>query len=383
MDTQKDQFGQISIFEGMLAPSKREAYRKRVREEELAGRLEIKQRLEEFRRQLEADRKLEPVPRELDLDCDFELAMSALAPLTRKQYRSVWKQFDAWRGDRPISDRLLAEYCWYRFKTPVDWNGEKRNLVPITIRGDIQAVQFRATNTEQPDPVGPKTKAIMKAISRDGAERGRGQAKGLREEEVQKMCRHCENEFSLWGVRDAALFATMWDGLLRCSEACGLDVADLRETEDPKDHGMNILIRKSKTDQTGKGSWAYIGPKTVVRVRRWIEAAGITEGPLFRGILSGGRAGEGPISRSTVAAALRRRVKQCGIEGPVRTHSFRRGMCQHLSRLGWSIQEISRAGRWKTPSMVIRYNEGQDAATNAVAQMYRNQKPQLRAVKLE
>ena len=146
---------------------------------------------------------------------------------------------------------------------------------------------------------------------------------------------------------------------------------------------MKIQIRKSKTDQTGKGGWAYIGPATAARVRRWMDAAGITEGPLFRGILFGGRAGEGPLSRSTVAAALRRRVKQCGIKGPVRTHSFRRGMCQHLSRLGWSIQEIARAGRWKTPGMVIRYNEGQEAVTNAVAQMYRNQKPQLRAVKLD
>ena len=60
------------------------------------------------------------------------------------------------------------------------WNGQKRDLAPITIRGDIQAVQFRSVNSEQPDPVGPKTKAIMKAISRDGAERVRGAAPGGR-----------------------------------------------------------------------------------------------------------------------------------------------------------------------------------------------------------
>ena len=200
---------QLSIFEGLLPPSKRPAYRKRVRREEEAGGRWLAE-LQGAHQQPQP----EPVPRELDLDCDFELEMSALAPLTRKQYRSVWKRFDTWRGGRPVNDRTLAEYCWYRFTTPVDWNGEKRNLAPITIRAVIQAVQLRATKTGQPDPVGTKSTAIMKAISRDGAGRGRGQAKGLREEEVQKMCQHCENEFSLWGARDAALFATMWDGHL-------------------------------------------------------------------------------------------------------------------------------------------------------------------------
>ena len=379
MDTHKNQFRQISIFEGQLHPSERAAYRQRMREEELAGKRELEERTEKLRRKFEPDH--EPNPWELDLDCDFELAMSALAPLTRRQYRSAWKQFDAWRGDRPVNDRNLAQYCWHRFKIPVYWNGQKRDLAPITIRGDIQAVQFRSVNSEQPNPVGPKTKAIMKAISRDGAGRGRGAARGLLEEEIQAMCQHCENEFSLWGLRDAALFLCMWDGLLRCSEACGIDVSDLRETDDPEDNGMKILIRKSKTDQTGKGSWAYIGPATVVRVRRWIKAAGVTEGPLFRGISSGGRAGKGRMSGSTIAVCVRRRAKECGINGAVRTHSFRRGMCQHLSRLGWSIQEIARAGRWKTPGMVIRYIEGQEASTNAVAQMYRRQKPKLRAVR--
>ncbi len=69
------------------------------------------------------------------------------------------------------------------------WNGQKLGLAPITIRGDIQAVQFRSVNSEQPDPVGPKTKAIMEAISRDGAERVRGAARGG----DRKKSRPCAN----------------------------------------------------------------------------------------------------------------------------------------------------------------------------------------------
>ena len=151
MDTHKNQFRQISIFVGQLHPSERAAYRQRMQEEELAGKRELEARIEEFRRQFEPDH--EPDPWELDLDCEFELAMSALAPLTRRQYRSAWKQFDAWRGDRPVNDRTLAQYCWHRFKTPVYWNGQKRDLAPIPIRGDIQAVQFRVSYTHLDQPV--------------------------------------------------------------------------------------------------------------------------------------------------------------------------------------------------------------------------------------
>lgn len=126
MDTHKNQFRQISILERELHPNERAAYRQRMREQELKGRRVLEERVEELRRKFEPDH--EPDPWELDLDCDFELAMSALAPLTRRQYRSAWKQFDAWRGGRPVDDRNLAQYCWNRFKTPVYRNGQKRDL---------------------------------------------------------------------------------------------------------------------------------------------------------------------------------------------------------------------------------------------------------------
>ena len=55
------------------------------------------------------------------------------------------------------------------------------------------------------------------------------------------MCQHCNSDYSLWGLRDAALFSCLWDGLLRCSEACGLDVADFRDTDDPDDLHVRLL----------------------------------------------------------------------------------------------------------------------------------------------
>jgi hypothetical protein len=70
-----------------------------------------------------------------------------------------------------------------------------------------------------------------------------------------------------------------------------VDVADLEETED----GFKIIIRRSKTDQEGHGETIAIarGVTTcpVKAVKTWLQAAGISEGPLFRPVAKGGRLG--------------------------------------------------------------------------------------------
>ena len=58
--------------------------------------------------------------------------------------------------------------------------------------------------------------------------------------------------------------------MLRVSEAAALHIADL------KAEGENTLtVRRSKTDQEGKGAAQYIGEPTVARVRAWMDAAAL------------------------------------------------------------------------------------------------------------
>jgi len=53
----------------------------------------------------------------------------------------------------------------------------------------------------------------------------------------------------LKGLRDRALHLAGFGGAFRRSELVALDVADLEETED----GLRVTIRRSKTDQRGRG----------------------------------------------------------------------------------------------------------------------------------
>ena len=241
----------------------------------------------------------------------------------------------------------------------------------------MQATKFRTQALGQPSPVGRLVKAGLKRLGREAARRGRGKAKGLRLADVETLCKHCERLLSLYGIRDAALFHVMFDGALRCSEAHGLNVEDIRETDSGE--GLNLVIRKSKTDQEGRGAIASIGPIAARRLQRWIERSGIDHGALFRGI-SNGRLTERRFSKAGIADTIKKRARECGITGAVRSHSFRRGLTMELSAAGEPAQEVARAGRWSSLNMVLEYTKEQSAEHSPVSRLYEKRSHRLRAV---
>lgn len=101
------------------------------------------------------------------------------------------------------------------------------------------------------------------------------------------MLMHIPN--TLTGKRDKALLALGFAGAFRRSELVALDVADLREDRD----GLRVMVRRSKTDQEGQGFEKAIPHGRFIRpvalVRDWLDAAGITEGPVFRPVSRSGR----------------------------------------------------------------------------------------------
>ena len=124
--------------------------------------------------------------------------------------------------------------------------------------------------------------------------------------------------------------------MLRVSEAAALHVADLEA-----EGGNTLTVRRSKTDQEGEGVAQYIGGPTVVRVRAWMDAAGIADGPLFQRLDKAGKP-RGRLSTQSIRTI---------IQGRVSGHSLRVGSAQSLATAGASVVELQTAGRWQSPSI--------------------------------
>ena len=294
----------------------------------------------------------------LSPDEKLERQVSGLAKSTRGNYLSAFKRADAFFQGVEISDQRLADYLEYRYSL---------GLSPGAIDCDIRALKFRALAMDLENPFGKQSKAVMKKIRREGASRARGKAKALLQGDVDKIVSRCESERSLAGLRDSAMVCLMFECLLRIGEAGALQVDDLKPEPDGT---ARLHIRQSKTDQSGNGTVLFVGAPVYERVRVWLEAAGIESGPIFRKVEKSGRLAAKGLTSVAVRMLIKKRARQCGIQGQVSGHSLRRGMAQSLTESGEPLQAVADAGRWKNPAMVVSYVKSRAVSRGAVARRY-------------
>ena len=122
----------------------------------------------------------------------------------------------------------------------------------------------------------------------------------------------------------------MSDCLLRVAEAAALNVADISFVDD----WLQVVVRRSKTDQEGDGAVLYAGPPTARLARLWLATAGIDDGALFRRVNKVGAIDDGRLSARRMRDIVKRRAEDVGIEGRVSGHSFRVGAAQSLRGRG-------------------------------------------------
>ena len=114
----------------------------------------------------------------------------------------------------------------------------------------------------------------------------------------------------------------------------------------------------------------YLGPETAKSVRDWMEAAGISDGPLFRRIRRGGIRGPDPLHPGSVGRIVAQRAHEARVEGQIGSHSFRGvGSAQELAARGAGVVEMQQAGGWKSPTMPAHYARGQLAGRGAIARL--------------
>ncbi len=238
---------------------------------------------------------------------------------------------------------------------------------PASIKRYAASIAAYHRAAQAPNPLALKIATdALKRMARARGERQR-QAKGINDNLVVRMLAAAGHR--LVDLRNKALLTVAYTSLCRRGELVRLLVEDLQIDTDGF---ATVLVRKSKTDQTGKGSAVAITPDATHHLRSWLAAGRIERGPLFRRINRHGQVG-GQLDQGSVAAIFKAMAKRARLSpddvAQISAHSTRVGACQDMVRYGAVIAGAMQAGRWRSPTMVARYCEGLDLKRGAVAQV--------------
>lgn len=284
------------------------------------------------------------VATEAEITAARGFADASRAASTRRAYAADWTRFEAWCRARatpalPAPPALVAVYLSTL---------AARGLAPPSVSRALAAIAHRHRQARQLPPHRAAGGSVIADVlagirrSRVGAPNRKAPADA---DIVMQLLRSIGGE-TLSALRDRALIALGMALAARRSEIVALDVADLAW----EDQGLRVTIRRSKTDQEAEGVVVAVpeGRKLTPlhHLRAWLEAAGITDGPVFRPLWKGGRVRPARLSPHAVARIVQERALAAGLD-PARYagHSLRAGFVTEAARQGadvWKIQQVSR-----------------------------------------
>ncbi len=323
----------------------------------------------------------------LQLDDDLRsLVQGSVAPSTFRLYRKAWLRFTSWlESDGPGSLENLDDEVFAQWLAVLFADG----LAPASIRAYSAGVKFILEFAGRPSPAGFLSKRVLARIGREGRDRGRGQAAGVKWNDAQRLARKLAMTPNAHApsasLRDRAAISLASDCLLRVSELQAANVGDLQFESDGS--GGLLLVRSLKTDQSGQGRELYFGQGTFQALSEWLRRLGDAVGdrslkvghqfglhpgqPVFTRVYRGDSIKADRVSsrrlQEVLKAAMAAHLPDDGRRRS--SHSFRIGTAQSLAEKGGSLVDLQTAGRWKDPAMPAHYARGEIARKGAVARL--------------
>lgn len=185
--------------------------------------------------------------------------------------------------------------------------------------------------------------------------------------ELQALMATCGPD--LVGLRDRALLCFGFaSGGRRRSEVAAATLANLRALPEG---GYVYYLDQGKTLQDGPRVGAspdkpLLGAAAIA-LQAWLDAAGITEGPLFRRIW-GSRIGPA-LSDRAIAMVIQRRATLAGLEGDFGGHSLRAGFITEGARQGVALPALMAMTDHRSVTSVTGYYQSGGAQRNPAARL--------------
>jgi len=164
-------------------------------------------------------------------------------------------------------------------------------------------------------------------------------------------------------TRDRALVLIGFFGAFRRSELVAMQIQDITFHK----AGVEILVPRSKTDQSGEGRTCAI-PRgegalcPVDALQDWLAYLG-ESGPVFRRITKTDEVLDAGFTGQQVSLIIKRLANMAALENAnaYSGHSLRSGFATQARRQGADLVSIMRQGRWQSERTVMGYIEAGDA----------------------
>jgi site-specific recombinase XerD len=290
-------------------------------------------------------------------------AKTAKAANTTKAYAADLRTFETWCGWNvmpylPTSTDVLACY--------VAWladQGKKASTISRAVSAIIGAHRAGGHDLPKGRVLEDTLLGIRRTIGTAPVQKAPVLAADLK-----KMVESCgprgfakPGEYApgeLLAIRDRALLVLGWVGALRRSEIVALTVADVVKVRT----GLEVTIRRSKTDQEGVGRVVGLSRSSdtafcpVALLDAWLTASGIVSGPLFRAVNCHGHYSLKGLSTVSVAKIVKGRAKDVGLEyEKISGHSLRAGFMTEASQQGKSLRSMMNQTGHSSTRTALKY----------------------------
>ena len=304
-----------------------------------------------------------------------ELYEKAMRPATVRAVKGDWKMYATWCATQQVAPLAIHVDALAAFLN----NAVDRGLRRATLDRYLFTIRLAHRAADLADPTLHREwkllwRGVTNRLAQDGRNRRRP-ARPLSQADVVTTLGSMTAE--LRDLRDAALLCLASDSMARREELARVRVNLLTQAGE----GGRLEIPWSKTDKSGEGRYRHISPATWQHLRRWLTAAGITRGPVFRAVhlIKGSdpkeyKVGDRAIAPQEIARIFKRRLKRAALDGTrISGHSTRVGSTHDLLDRGYSAAAIALAGGWEKQDMVIYYAREKAAETSAMADARRRE----------
>ena len=278
------------------------------------------------------------------------------APNTIRAYKSDFSDFVLFcskNGFRslPSEPRVVSLYLTHLSTNDAKMSTLKRRLVSI---GVVHKLKGHYLDTKHPSII----ENILGIRRRKGSYQKSKKPLLINNLKIVINVIDEKNKEEIKKFRDRTIVLIGFSGGFRRNEIVSLDFEDLDFVEE----GLKINIRRSKTDQFGKGSVKALpyfdSPQycPVVTLKKWLEISKITTGPLFRRFVKGSKLSENRLTDQTVALLIKEYLNLAGIDSKNYSgHSLRSGFATTAAESGVEERSIMAMTGHKSSEMVRRY----------------------------